>query len=67
MRPITIVLSHGWPVPTDPTGKQTRYRVEKVTNSTEFSPHEFVNKREVDIMCAAKDWTVTIVPRKEEK
>jgi hypothetical protein len=39
-----------------------RYRVEKVTDSTEFLPTQYL---EVDDLCASSVFKVTIVPRRE--
>jgi hypothetical protein len=38
------------------------YRVEKVTDSTEFEPTRQLSKKQVDELCDAKDWKVTVVP-----
>lgn len=43
------------------------YRVERVSNSTEVAPGQFLSKQHVDELCAAKDWNVTVVPPKEQK
>jgi hypothetical protein len=41
------------------------YRVEQVTDSTEYSPRELLSKLEVDELCNCNRWKVTIVSSKE--
>lgn len=40
------------------------YRIEKVTNSTAYSPTNYLTKKEVNELCESKDWTVNIAPVK---
>lgn len=49
--------------PADPK-YQSRYRVEQVTNSVEFSPGQFLGKNEVDELCSSRGWTVNVTPVK---
>jgi hypothetical protein len=39
----------------------TSYRVEKITDSLSFAPNEMLNKVQVQDLCEAGDWKVTIV------
>lgn len=50
------------PNPVRETAKTTRrvWRVLKVTDSIEFTPREILVKSQVDELCAAKDWKVTV-------
>ena len=41
------------------------YRVEQVRNSTDPAVGKRLSKREVDDLCAARDWDVIIRPHKE--
>lgn len=43
------------------------YRVEKVTDSTEFAPSLQLTKAQVDELCAARGWKVTIIPASQGK
>ena len=44
--------------------KGDHWRVEQATDSTEYAPGAFLDKRTVDELCASKAWSVTIVPVK---
>ena len=65
----TIKLSHGH-APVEPAAHRTpeawekalRYRVEQVTDSTEYRPGQLLERKEVDDLCAASGWKVTVVP-----
>ena len=57
----TITLSHGWRVPGDPVGGILGYRVERITDSVDYDPLQILTKKQVDILCASKEWKVTIV------
>lgn len=46
-------------------GKEKHYRVAQVTNSIEFEPNSYLNKREVDELCTSDKYDVTIVPKKD--
>ena len=48
----------------DRFSKPQVYRVEQVTNTTEFAPSQQLSKKQVDELCAAIGWQVTIVPVK---
>jgi hypothetical protein len=39
-----------------------QYRVEKITDSTAFSPGQWLEKRKVTDLCLSKVWKVTILP-----
>ena len=39
------------------------YRVENVTDSTEFNPTQYLRKSTVDELCEAKGWKVSTKPR----
>lgn len=41
-----------------------RYRVEQVTDSVEFRPGQLLSRKEVEDLCASKEWKVTVVPIK---
>lgn len=36
------------------------YRIEQVTDTTEFSDKRYITKKEAQELCEAKDWKVTI-------
>jgi len=40
------------------------YRIEQVTDSVEFTPGDFLKKDEVERLCRANNWKVTIVAAK---
>lgn len=37
------------------------YKVGKVTDSVEFTPGDIITRQQVDELCSAKDWKVTII------
>ena len=39
-----------------------RYRVEQVTDSVEYTPGQYLERKVVDELCHSRDWKVTIVP-----
>ena len=41
-----------------------RFRVEQVTDSVEFFTGQFLDRPQVEELCEARDWKVTIVPVK---
>jgi hypothetical protein len=43
----------------NPTGGDL-WRVDTVTDSTEFNPGSTLKKEQVDTLCASRDWKVTI-------
>lgn len=49
----TITLSAGW------SGDQ--FRVEKITDSIEYLPRAMINKDDVEALCRANGWKVTVV------
>lgn len=55
MKTKTITVSPGWTIGDKP------FRVEKITDSTEFMPNDMLSKDTVDHLCAKRDWKVTIV------
>lgn len=59
----TIKLSYPW------TGqfKEPGYRIEQLTNSTEFHPATYITKVQATELCASKHWNVTIVPSSQSK
>ena len=59
----TIVLAYGVPHPQK--NGVFNYLVEKVTDSTDFAPRQILEKPEVDALCAARDWKVTIIAIKD--
>jgi hypothetical protein len=42
--------------------KEDHYRVQKVTNSLEYAPLQYLSKKEADELCESHQWKVTIVP-----
>lgn len=60
----TIKLSYPWintnVLPGSPNVNE--YRVEQITNSIEFQPHDRLEKKAVDVLCHSPKWNVTIVP-----
>ena len=57
----TITVSAGWYKRTSP-GEEF-YRVEKLTDSVEFTPHQFLTKAGVEELCSSKQWTVHVVAK----
>jgi len=41
-----------------------RFRVEQVTDSIQYRTGQFLERSDVEALCAAEDWKVTIVPFK---
>lgn len=64
MKVKTITLSHPHANPNSMPGVDPLYRVEKVTDSLEFQPGEFLAKKAVQPLCASNEWKVTIVAPK---
>jgi hypothetical protein len=58
MKSKTLHLSHG--TKHEPSGKIAVYRIVRVTNTTEFTPGDFLDRAKVDELCAAEDWNVVI-------
>lgn len=60
----TIKVSFPW------TGKNTEpfkmetyeYKILQVTDSVEFYPGQMLCKKQVDELCGAKNWKVTVAP-----
>lgn len=42
----------------------TLYKVEKITNSTEYHPTQMLSKDAVDSLCHNREWTVNIIHSK---
>jgi hypothetical protein len=61
MKTKTIKLSDGWARPDTADGNPRRFRVEQITDSVEFQTGTFLEKNDVDLLCKAHDWKVTIV------
>lgn len=52
-----------WPIGSKETSAM--YRVSKVADTTEFSPDQFLSRKNVDELCDASDWKIHITsPRK---
>jgi hypothetical protein len=45
----------------DTNTTRTVYRVERVTDSIEFAPDQFLSKVEVDALCHSNEWKVTVL------
>lgn len=58
IRTITVSFPHAHPN----SVLEKRYRVEKVTDTTEYGPHDYLSLQQVDELCAANSWKVYIVP-----
>lgn len=58
----TISVTPGHRSLNDQPNDPLRYRVERVTNSVEFDPGALITKTQVEELCSAKDWNVTISP-----
>jgi len=57
----TILVTSNWP---DRNSERSDlFRVESLTDSVEFMPHQFLTKAQVLDMCESKYWKVTIKPR----
>jgi hypothetical protein len=61
----TLTVSFPHPNPADATGKNPRYRVERVTDATDPSPGDYLIRSEVNVLCESKTWKVTILPHEE--
>ncbi|HZP68351.1 MAG TPA: hypothetical protein VFB29_00275 [Pseudolabrys sp.] len=59
MKTKTITVAHGIPSK-DHVGVYD-YRVEKVTDSVEFHPRQILTKKQVDELCSATGWKVTVI------
>ena len=55
----TITLKSGFILRTD-TMNPTGYRVDQVTDSTEYTPGDVLPKSTVDFLCDDRGWKVTI-------
>jgi hypothetical protein len=53
----TLKLSH----PHVSRQSSNAYRVEMVTDSVELTPYQLLEKKQVDELCCAQDWKVTII------
>jgi hypothetical protein len=58
MKSKTLHLNHA--TKHEPSGKTHVYRIVRVTNTTEFTPGDFLERAKVDELCAAEDWNVII-------
>ncbi len=63
----TILLSYPYPDPDDATARAFHFRVERVTDSTEFAPGQFISKKTVDELCASAGWKVTSISKGDQK
>lgn len=65
----TISLTHGyWDEDIrdlNERGKQANriYKVERITDSTEFLPGQLLKKKQVDELCSSKEWKVTVTAK----
>lgn len=57
----TITLSYPHSDPEDETRRNFRFRVERITDSVEFGPGDFLKKKQVDELCASAQWKVTSI------
>lgn len=64
MKQFTMALSFPHHNPHDVLGTNKLYRVERVTDSTTPSVGDYLEKKQVDDYCQAKNWRVTIQPVK---
>lgn len=58
----TINLSYPWA--DRDSNRVDLYRVEIITDSVEYQPHEMLKPATVEELCAHKDWRVVIKPVK---
>lgn len=56
----TIILSPGYYKEGEPREGKLGYRVERVTDSLEFTPGDIISHAKADELCHARDWKVTI-------
>ena len=56
----TIIVSAGWRVAIGDKASDG-YRVEKVTNSIEHTPHDLLTKEQVESLCSNTRWNVTVI------
>jgi hypothetical protein len=62
-KPIKLTLSGPWfNDPTDATGTIKRFRVERISNSIDHVPLQFLTEKETRELCASTAYDVTIVP-----
>ena len=66
------LLEPNWIPPKDAGGRYTQnhpdgqiWRVERLTNSIEFNPGQYLLRLEVDQLCSSEAWTVTVAPVKQ--
>lgn len=57
----TITLAAGYRCPGEGPNDPLGYRVERLSNSTEFVPGDLIKKTQADDLCNARDWQVSIV------
>lgn len=58
----TINLSYPWA--DRDSNRVDLYRVETITDSVEFQPHEMLKRVTVEELCMLRDWRVVIKPLK---
>jgi hypothetical protein len=61
----SMKLTSGWPNPQDPVNRPEfrLYRVERVNDSVEVNPGDFLTRGQVKDYCSLKTWTVTITEK----
>lgn len=45
-------------------GTEKFYKVDKITDSVDFIPGQTTTKKEVEELCASKEWKVTVIGNK---
>jgi hypothetical protein len=65
LKTMTITLTSGWAH--QALGRPHDYRVEKVTDSIEFTPGDMLPREQVEVLCNSPRWKVTIVPYNPQK
>jgi hypothetical protein len=60
----TVTLTYPYPNPNQQGVFD--YRVEKVGNSVDLVPYQMLTKAEVEVLCVAHNWTVIVIPSKEQ-
>jgi len=58
----TITLTSGWT--NNVVGECNHYRIERLTDTVEYTPGQLLHKNEVQSLCANRQWKVTIVAYK---
>jgi ribosomal protein S17 len=62
IKTITVIPGYAHPDKLE-TKEGKGYKVNKVTDSVEFTPGDILTRKEVDELCQSKEWKVTVTSR----